>query len=100
FAGTVAWALGRALQRSWLQLADHTFVAVRAVLSVIYSDVVADPVRRLVGTRSFRVVVAPQCSGIEGIGLAAILIPLFLCLFRDRLVFPRALLIFPAGILT
>jgi exosortase E/protease (VPEID-CTERM system) len=43
--------------------------------------------------------VAPQCSGIEGIALVTLFVTLYLCLFRKDLRFPRALLLYPVGIL-
>ena len=50
-----------------------------------------------IGTRQFSVEIAPSCSGYEGIGLNCVFLGVFLCLFRERLRFPRALVLLPLG---
>jgi exosortase E/protease (VPEID-CTERM system) len=61
------------------------------------SDVVCDPARFLVGTTKFPAVIAPQCSGCEGIGLIWVFLGAYLWWFRRELRFPRAWLLVPLG---
>lgn len=59
---------------------------------------VNDPVKKHLGSSDFAIAVAPQCSGIEGIALVTVFVTIFLALFRKELRFPRAFLLYPAGI--
>jgi exosortase/archaeosortase family protein len=52
----------------------------------------------MVGRGDFRVVIAPVCSGFEGIGLMTVLVGFWLVAFRRELRFPNALLLLPMGI--
>ncbi len=49
------------------------------------------------GTSRFRVIIAPECSGLEGISLFLLFGCLWLILFRRELRFPQALLLLPLG---
>ena len=70
------------------------------MLSAIYPDVVALPERLIVGTSSFRVKIAPECSGLEGVGLILAFLSIYLFLFRKDLRFPAALILLPIGAVT
>ena len=50
-----------------------------------------------VGTSSFQVEIAPECSGYEGMGLIAVLIAIALWTFRRDFRFPRALVLVPVA---
>ena len=52
----------------------------------------------VIGARDFSVVIDASCSGYEGVALVLIFLGLFLWSFRDRLLFPRALLLIPLGV--
>ena len=56
------------------------------------------PNEALIGTEEFLVEVAPECSGIEGIGLITVVMGVFLWSARERLRFPRALWLMPTAI--
>lgn len=99
-AGALAPALAARLQPIWRieLIADATFSAVTGMIRVLGYDVIADPVRKHIGSQDFLIAVAPACSGLEGIALVTIFVSLYLWLFRQDLRFPRALLLYPMGI--
>ena len=71
----------------------------RHLLGVAYSDIYYSLPEKLVGTATFEITIAPECSGYEGVGLVTLLLALYLWLFRMHLRFPQALLLFPVGAL-
>lgn len=96
--GSVAGCIAANLSRSlWEPAARITFLLVRSLLAPLVSGVVTDPSRLMIGTSRFRVLIAPQCSGLEGAGLIVIFSVLALTLFRRECRFPQALLLIPAG---
>lgn len=99
-AGAGAPVLATKLQPLWQldSIAGATFSAVRWLVGALGYDVVADPVRKHIGSGDFMISVAPVCSGIEGIALVTIFVSLYLWLFRAELRFPHALLLYPLGI--
>ncbi len=88
------WAQAHGADALWATL----FVSA-ALLRLFYDDVTMDPDASLLGAGGFDVWVDTPCSGIEGVGLAAVLIPAYLWVFRRELRFPNALLMVPLGIL-
>ena len=58
----------------WKRFADLTFRVVEFVLQLLYSDVVAVPRDRVIGTSRFTAEILPGCSGYEGMGLIAVLV--------------------------
>lgn len=99
-AGAAAPVLAIRLQPLWQldSIASATFSAVRWLVGALGYDVIADPVRKHIGSGDFMISVAPVCSGIEGIALVTIFVTLYLWLFRTELRFPHALLLYPLGI--
>ncbi|MEL7370717.1 MAG: CAAX prenyl protease-related protein [Myxococcota bacterium] len=53
----------------WDQIYLMVLAPVHAILTVIASDIVYQPTAQNVGTARFLVNIAPECSGLEGIGL-------------------------------
>ena len=96
--GLLTTQVGLLTQLLWQPLSHGTFSLVSALLSMTTSDLLVDPVTRELGTSRFWVTIAPQCSGYEGMGLMTVLLAVFAVLFRRRLRFPRALLLWPIGI--
>jgi len=97
-------AAGAALAMGWSQalwagMARVTFEAVYRVLSWLVPALQIDPANLSIDTGHFGVVIAPVCSGLEGMGLMLAFCIGLLLLFRRDYIFPRALLIIPAGIL-
>ena len=97
--GSLAWMSGVLTEGLWSPLARYTFTVVSGMLGVIYPDVVSDPSRLILGTPTFKVAIAPACSGYEGIGLLLAFLTIYFWLFRRELRFPGALLLLPVGTL-
>jgi exosortase E/protease (VPEID-CTERM system) len=96
--GVVAWAGGLATIRFWDPLGAATLHVVAATLRLVSYDLVVDPSTAALSFEGFGVVIAPACSGYEGIGLLTILTTTYLWASRDSLRFPRVLAILPVGI--
>ena len=80
----------------WMHL---TFTVVYNCLLALRGDVIADPVRFVLGTKTFNVEVAPACSGFEGVALMLAFGSVWLLFFRREFLFPQALLLIPGGML-
>jgi exosortase E/protease (VPEID-CTERM system) len=89
-AGRLADSLWQPLGRSAVWLVHQLFVL--AGWETVY-----DPEQLRVGTSSFAVTIASECSGYEGIGLIWVFLGVYLWLFRHSFRFPRVLLLFPLG---
>ena len=100
-AGALAPSLATLIQPLWQldAVAKVTFGAVSWLIGALGYNVTVDPVQKVIGTDDFSISVAPVCSGIEGIALVTIFVTLYLALFRREMRFPRALLLYPIGIL-
>ncbi len=98
--GLVAWGAGLLAQHISRPATWITLELVHALLTVIASDPVAAPELAQVGTSRFFVDIAPVCSGIEGMGLMAAFMGVFLYLERADLRWPRALLLLPLSLLS
>ena len=106
--GICAWMLLGMLSRQeaplgqiefWSSLAMPTLQLAHSLLSWVYSDLVYQPERFILGTASFQVEISYACSGIEGIALITIFLAIYLWLFRKELRFPQAFWLFPLGII-
>ncbi len=98
-AGFLAWLGGFLAQSVWLPLAQLTLWCTRHLLALIYTDVYHDSETTLVGAKAFSVLIAPVCSGYEGMALITVFVTVYLWLFRADLKFPKALLLLPVGII-
>jgi exosortase E/protease (VPEID-CTERM system) len=96
-AGTTAWLATKLAELYWRPLATGTLFLAEHLLQLFYSDVESAPSQLVFGTSTFAVRVLPQCSGYEGIGLVTVFLALYLWLFRARIRFPQAFLLFPIG---
>ncbi len=81
----------------WRPLSKLTFQLVGAMLKVFVSPVLTDAAKLRIRAPHFGVVVSPQCSGFEGMGLILAFGIVWLLLFRKECRFPQALLLLPAG---
>ena len=97
--GAAAIFAGRLTAGLWGPLSGATFGMVRTLLSLGFSDVVADPAAQILGTAGFQVEIAPECAGFEGIGLIWVFLTAYLWAFRKSLRFPQALWLLPVGTL-
>lgn len=98
--GAGAWMSGYLTEALWTPLAGYTFSLAGAVLAGIYPRIVSDPGKLILGTPEFKVSIAPECSGYEGIGLLLAFLGVYLWMFRRELRFPGALLLLPLGAAT
>ncbi|MBV8897113.1 MAG: archaeosortase/exosortase family protein, partial [Acidobacteriaceae bacterium] len=96
----LACFLGNAVRSLWQSTNQITFVLVELLLRPFVSNVVANPVTKHIGTTSFAVDIAPECSGFEGVGLIVGFSLLWLAVFRRELRFPHAFLLVPAGVVS
>lgn len=99
-AASLACASIPLVRQLWEPAARSTFWLVKTILSTVVSDLIVKPATMQLGTRRFSVIIAPSCSGLEGLGLLLIFGVFWLILFRDELRFPRAFLLLPAGMIT
>ncbi|HTQ38412.1 MAG TPA: exosortase E/protease, VPEID-CTERM system [Pirellulales bacterium] len=96
--GALAWIFSAWSTHLWNPLGRPTVWLVAHLLDIFFREVVYDPAHYLVGTPQFTVEIAPACSGYEGLGLMSLFLGVALWALRDRLRFPRALLLFPLGL--
>jgi exosortase E/protease (VPEID-CTERM system) len=102
YAGTAAAGAALAMgssQRLWTAMARVTFEAVYRLLGWFVPTLQIDPADRIIDTGRFAVAIDPICSGLEGMGLMLAFCTVLLLLFRQEYIFPRALLLIPAGLL-
>jgi exosortase E/protease (VPEID-CTERM system) len=100
----IAPALGTVLAIQWSQALWHpaaglTFWISLDMLRTVLPNVHADFSSLTLGTDRFAVMIADQCSGLEGMGLMLVFCASWLWFFRREYFFPRALLIIPAAML-
>jgi exosortase E/protease (VPEID-CTERM system) len=96
--GPAAWGFGIATLHLWGPLGQATLGLVGVLLRLAGTEVVSDPQAMRIGTATFTVWIAPECSGYEGIGLIVVFLGAYLALFRRQLRFPHVLILFPAGV--
>jgi exosortase E/protease (VPEID-CTERM system) len=102
YAVVVAAVAASAMQWSqllWTGMARVTFEAVRYILTPLIPTLAADPSTRVIDSGQFAVEISDICSGLEGMGLMLAFCSAWLLLFRKEYIFPRALLLIPAGLL-
>jgi exosortase E/protease (VPEID-CTERM system) len=96
-AGSV-WAMGWS-QTLWTTMAEVTFEAVYRLLGWFVPTLRIESSTRIIDTGHFAVAIDPVCSGLEGMGLMLAFCTVLLMLFRKEYIFPRALILIPAGLL-
>jgi len=94
----VACSIGDVARVLWRPASVATFYLVRALLGTITPNIIADWSAMRLGTPNFHVVIAPECSGLEGAGLILAFGLLWLLLFRRECRFPHSLLLLPAAV--
>lgn len=83
--GLVAALVGFAFQSLWGNLAGPTLWAAYALLSALGQRPFVDAQQMLLGIDDFVVLIAPACSGVEGMGLMAVFMAAYLGLYRRDL---------------
>jgi len=98
-AGCVAWKLGEwSQQQLWKPLGYATMTSTAAILRIGFERVSAEPRHSILGLNDFLVEIDTNCSGLEGMGLMAVVISVYVLLFRKELVFPNAWLLLAIGV--
>ncbi|HEX3843504.1 MAG TPA: exosortase E/protease, VPEID-CTERM system [Steroidobacteraceae bacterium] len=85
-------------QDLWGLAANTTFALVRECLTPFVPSLYADPTTRVLAAHQFAIQVQPFCSGLEGVGLMLTFSSAWLIYFRKEYLFPRALVLIPAGV--
>ena len=98
-AGALAWFAGVASGQLWNWLRALTLDTVYMLISPFSDEIGYAPEDAIIGIGDFFVVVAPECSGLEGIGLIVVVFGVYVWSARERLRMPRALLLVPLGVL-
>jgi exosortase E/protease (VPEID-CTERM system) len=98
--GVAAYLLGSWCQSLWGSLQRGTFAVVVLLLNWTGLVVQIDWAQSVISTPNFAVQIGPLCSGIEGIGLVAVCLSVYLWLYRTELRFPHAWLLLPLGMLS
>jgi CAAX prenyl protease-like protein len=98
--GATAVAGGQLANLLWRPLGYGTLRCAYGLLGVLVPDPLYRPVESILGTKSFSVRIAPECSGYEGIGLVLSFLGIYLWFFRDRFRLSRVWLLLPLGAMT
>jgi exosortase E/protease (VPEID-CTERM system) len=84
-------------QSLWAPTAAFTFALVTRMLAPLLPTLAANPVTLVLRTDHFAVQISEVCSGLEGVGLMLTFCSIWLLYFRREYIFPRALILIPAG---
>lgn len=98
-SGVAAYLVGYGASFLWEGLAAATLTLSGGLLSAMGFVVYVDPTLQTLQVESFAVDVAKECSGLEGMGLIAVFVTLYLWTARRRLWMGRALWMLPVGLL-
>jgi len=84
----------------WRPVSVITYWLVQLMLRPLVGQLIVQPERMRIATGRFGVIISPECSGMEGMGLLLLFGAVWLWLYRKECRFPQALLLLPAGLLT
>jgi exosortase E/protease (VPEID-CTERM system) len=99
-AGLIATTIAFQAQHLWQGLAYGALRLAHGLLQLRYDNVVVDTEQLILGVNDFVVLIGYPCSGYEGIGMISVFTALYLYVFRQEFRFPRALWLFPIGIVS
>lgn len=94
----LACVAGNYSRKLWQPASSLTFTMVRWMLRPILPGLFANAAQFQLGTAKFHVIIAPECSGLEGAGLILAFGLVWLLLFRHECRFPQSLALVPAGV--
>ncbi|MBN2196826.1 MAG: exosortase E/protease, VPEID-CTERM system [Polyangiaceae bacterium] len=97
-AGFAAFLSGWVSSFLWEPLAETTLDLTARSLTLVGADVQVDAAERAVWVEGFAITIARECSGLEGMGLMAVFVAVYLWVARARHRFPRSFLLFPVGL--
>ena len=95
--GALAWRAAAGAEDLWGVLSDTTLRGAALLLRLVSADVRVGPDPYLIAVGDFRVMLAPVCSGADGLGLVVMFLSTWIALARERLRVSRALLLIPVG---
>lgn len=96
--GLLGWQVGQFSSRLWDPLAASTTAAVATVLRLLGQGQVRQPDVPVLALDGFVVRIDHTCSGLEGMGLAAVFTAVCWYAFRRDLRFPNALALLPISL--
>jgi exosortase E/protease (VPEID-CTERM system) len=94
----VSLLLRRFTEELWQPASRATFNIISTLLTPFVPGFVADPSKYLIESPTFGVIIAKECSGLEGAALMLMFGGLWLAFFRKEYRFPRALILLPVGL--
>jgi exosortase E/protease (VPEID-CTERM system) len=94
----LACVAGNMSRLLWQPASYVTFTLVRFLLKPFVAGLFTNPALLQLGTDRFRVIIAPECSGLEGAGLILAFGTVWLLLFHHECRFPQSLALVPAGV--
>jgi exosortase E/protease (VPEID-CTERM system) len=95
---TLAWHAGALASSFWQHTSGPMMRLLDAIARTLFEGGRADPLTHVMSTKHFAIEIAPACSGYEGIGLILVFMSGFLFMARERLSFPRVLIVLPIGV--
>jgi exosortase E/protease (VPEID-CTERM system) len=95
--GLLSWRAAAVAEGLWGVLSAGTLRSVAWLIRHVAGTVTVDPARNLIGLAGFEVMVAPICSGVDGLGLVVLFQAIWISLARSRLRPLRALVLLPLG---
>ena len=94
----VASFFTRPARALWEPATRLTFTMVKYMLSWLLPDATTVAEKAIIRAPHFSVIIAPECSGLEGAALILVFTIVWLWLFRQESRFPWALVLLPAGV--
>jgi exosortase E/protease (VPEID-CTERM system) len=94
----LAWQAGTMASTFWHHTSRPMMRLLDMFARTMFEGGHADVEKRVLATSRFAVEIAPACSGYEGIGLILVFLGGFLFIARDRLMFPKVLIVLPIGV--
>jgi len=88
---------GNSSRSLWPWAAGITFHLTQLLVTPFIPGLIVNPATMVIGSPRFFVEIAPECSGLEGIGLMLAFGVAWLTFSREQCRFPRALILLPAG---
>lgn len=96
--GVLAWRAAAGAEELWGILSAATLRGAALLLRVVSTGVTVGPEPDVIEVGDFGVEITPICSGADGLGLVVLFQATWIALARERLRFPRALLLLPLGV--
>jgi len=93
--GAGSWFIGINPWGPWSFLRASTFWTVQKLLQLAGQPTVMNLDKVTIGTNRFSVQIMPACMGLEGVGLVAAFLALYVFIYRRTLRFPQVFVLFP-----